>query len=237
MVFRLCARGLGALCPLVNVQLQTLIARQEGIDTLVNAAGISQNNLLTYTSDEEIRLLLDTNLTATIITSKAFVKGFMRGLARDRSNQESPGYENKIANPVGNIINISSLLGFKRGAGSTAYAASKAGMIGFTRALAHEMSMREKRTLAIRVNAIVPGYIDTPMVHGMSVVNISPPCASLLICLFYFTEIANLDRVAQSIPLGRLGTPDEVADAAVFLACNSYAHNCVLNLDGGLSAT
>lgn len=55
--------------------------------------------------------------------------------------------------------------------------------------------------------------------------------------LFKCTDLANRDRLAEGIPLGRLGTPEEVADAAVFLACNSYAHNCVLNLDGGLSAT
>ncbi|KAB8293914.1 hypothetical protein EYC80_009387 [Monilinia laxa] len=111
----------------------------------------------------------------------------------------------------GCIINISSLLGIKGGRGSAAYAASKAGVLGLTRALAAEMGGS-----GIRVNAIVPGYIETDMTRAM-------------------TDIARKEAL-NAIPLSRFGDASEIADAAVFLATNKYANNCVLNLDGGLSA-
>lgn len=154
------------------------------MDTLVNAAGMSQNRLLTFTRDEEIEQVLNTNLGGTIYTTRAFIKSFMKNKARDRSRGDDPDYSSKLGTDVGSIINISSLLGVKRGAGATAYAASKAGILGFTRALAHEMSMRDNRTLAIRVNAIVPGYIDTPMLDGMRLFLFMQACARSLICLF-----------------------------------------------------
>ncbi|CAD6447496.1 98b5c0d1-435d-4f2c-b312-9ccb5e36a095 [Sclerotinia trifoliorum] len=111
----------------------------------------------------------------------------------------------------GCIINISSLLGIKGGRGSAAYAASKAGVLGLTRALAAEMG-----SAGIRVNAIVPGYIETDMTRAM-------------------TDLARKEAL-NAIPLSRFGEVTEIADAAVFLAANKYANNCVLNLDGGLSA-
>lgn len=126
--------------------------------------------------DEEIRHITNTNLVGTMVTTKAFIKSFMKTMARNRDNADKADFK------TGSIINLSSLLGIKRGAGSTAYAASKAGILGFTRALAHEMSMREGRTLAIRVNAIVPGYIDTPMLAGTFMSNGIWACVMLLIC-------------------------------------------------------
>ncbi|KDN67350.1 putative short chain dehydrogenase [Colletotrichum sublineola] len=92
--------------------------------------------------------------------------------------------------------------------GTSVYAASKAGIIGLTHALSVELG-----PLRIRTNAIVPGYIETNMLASMS-----------------------KEPLEKRIPLGRLGRPDEVADAATFLAQNTYANNCILNLDGGLSA-
>ncbi|OBT65584.1 hypothetical protein VE03_05577 [Pseudogymnoascus sp. 23342-1-I1] len=109
------------------------------------------------------------------------------------------------------IINISSLLGVKGGRGSSVYAASKAGVLGFTRALAAEAG-----PAGVRVNAVVPGYIETEMTSGM--------------------EPALFESTKNAIPLQRFGTAEEVADAAFFLAANQYANNCTLNLDGGLSA-
>ncbi|MCJ1433452.1 hypothetical protein MMC27_002814 [Xylographa pallens] len=109
------------------------------------------------------------------------------------------------------IINVASLLGIKGGRGSTVYAASKAGVLGLTRSLAAELGPSN-----IRVNAIVPGYVATSMTEAM-------------------TQEAR-SAALQSIPQKRFGTPEEIADAAIFLATNAYASNCVLNLDGGLSA-
>ncbi|KAI1111433.1 hypothetical protein F5Y14DRAFT_443319 [Nemania sp. NC0429] len=110
----------------------------------------------------------------------------------------------------GCIINISSVLATHGGRGASVYAASKAAVIGLTRSLAWEVGR-----FNIRANAIQPGYIQTDMTKAID-------------------ENADL---ATLIPLGRLGTVEEVAEAALFLANNSYAHNCVLNIDGGLSAT
>ncbi|KAK4179472.1 putative 3-oxoacyl-reductase [Triangularia setosa] len=109
----------------------------------------------------------------------------------------------------GVIINISSLLATKAIPGSAVYAATKAGVLGLTNTLAMEYGQS-----GVRVNAIVPGYVYTPMTQNM----------------------ANYDKLVNAIPLQRFGTPDEVADAASFIAKNHYANNCILNLDGGLSA-
>ncbi|KAI1161273.1 hypothetical protein F5B18DRAFT_457198 [Nemania serpens] len=110
----------------------------------------------------------------------------------------------------GCIINVSSLLATHGGRGASVYAASKAGIIGLTRSLAWEVGR-----FNIRANVIQPGYIQTDMTKAID---------------------ANGD-LAALIPMGRLGAVEEVAEAALFLANNSYAHNCVLNIDGGLSAT
>ncbi|KAI1201864.1 hypothetical protein F5X97DRAFT_268216 [Nemania serpens] len=110
----------------------------------------------------------------------------------------------------GCIINISSLLATHGGRGASVYAASKAGVIGLTRSLAWEVGR-----FNIRANVLQPGYIRTDMTKDME----------------------ELGDLAALIPMGRLGAVEEVAEAALFLANNSYAHNCVLNIDGGLSAT
>ncbi|PNY26126.1 3-oxoacyl-[acyl-carrier-protein] reductase FabG [Tolypocladium capitatum] len=99
----------------------------------------------------------------------------------------------------------------KGGLGATAYAASKAGVIGFTRALCREMAAR-----SIRVNALLPGWVESPMWDQLK------------------PELK--EAYLKDTPLNRVADPAEVADAAVFLASNGFANNCVLNLDGGLSA-
>ncbi|KAJ2986993.1 hypothetical protein NUW58_g4755 [Xylaria curta] len=124
----------------------------------------------------------------------------------------------------GCIINVSSLLATHGGRGASVYAASKAGVIGLTRSLAWEVGR-----FNIRANAIQPGYIQTDMTRGA----VFPRPFSLV-------PLLPMDKdggLAALIPIGRLGTVEEVAEAALFLANNSYAHNCVLNIDGGLSAT
>ncbi|KAF7924037.1 hypothetical protein EAE99_006698 [Botrytis elliptica] len=162
------------------------------IDILINAAGLTHASPLITTSPSLIENILQTNLMGTIWGCKIIGKEMLR-------------------RREGCIINVSSLLGIKGGRGSAAYAASKAGVLGLTRALAAEMG-----TAGIRVNAIVPGYIETDMTRAMS-----DPARS---------------EALNSIPLSRFGDVAEIADAAVFLATNKYANNCVLNIDGGLSA-
>ncbi|KAH6695784.1 gluconate 5-dehydrogenase [Plectosphaerella plurivora] len=177
---------------LQHATLDSIWQKTGQIDVLVNAAGVAQWQLLQKTSLEDARAMIDTNLMGAILTSKFLARQMKRRTAdRDAC-----------------IINISSLLAQKGVPGASVYAASKAGLLGLTRALAAELS-----PFRIRTNAIVPGYIETDMLASMS-----------------------RDVLEKKIPLRRLGTSDEVADAAAFLAQNPYANNCILNLDGGLSA-
>ena len=120
---------------------------------------------------------------------------------------------------------MASLLGVSGGYGAVACAASKAGVLGFTRALAGEYVGH-----GVRVNAIVPGYVESDMTKGRF--------SSALLCAGVVADEIDLNtsQLRERIPLKRFGTPEEIAHAALFLAENQYAHNCVLNLDGGLSA-
>ncbi|KAG0642052.1 hypothetical protein HOY80DRAFT_918103 [Tuber brumale] len=164
------------------------------LDILVNAAGITHYSLLMATKSETIQEVIRTNLVGSVLGCRAM----LRGMVRARS---------------GCIINISSVLGVKAGMGSVAYAASKAGVIGLTRSLAAEVG-----SSGVRVNAILPGYIDTDMTRaGM-------------------TERARRDAL-EFTPMKRVGTAEEVADAAMFLALNKFANGSQVVLDGGLSAT
>ncbi|KAI1296346.1 hypothetical protein F5Y03DRAFT_295617 [Xylaria venustula] len=165
--------------------------KREPVDILVNAAGTSQNSLLSRTQLQEIEYILDVNLKGTIMGCQGVIPRMMK--------QKS-----------GCIINISSLLATHGGKGASVYAASKAGIIGLTRSIAWEVGR-----FNIRANVIQPGYISTEMTKDMS----------------------EREELTARIPLGRLGLAEDVAGAALFLANNSYAHNCVLNIDGGLSAT
>ncbi|KAH8601230.1 hypothetical protein B0O99DRAFT_648632 [Bisporella sp. PMI_857] len=169
--------------------------KRREVDVLVNAAGITHYSPLFVTSPELLEEVVKTNLTGTMYGC--------RFMGRAMMGRKGDG---------GCIINVASLLGLKGGMGSVGYAASKAGVIGLTRALAAEVGKAN-----VRVNAIVPGYIDTDMTAGM-------------------TSAARSEAL-KSIPLRRFGDAEEIADAALFLATNKYANNCVLNLDGGLSAT
>ncbi|KAF2745163.1 NAD(P)-binding protein [Sporormia fimetaria CBS 119925] len=172
------------------------------IDVLVNCAGITETSAFVRCSEERMREVLETNLW-----------GMMSGtryLLRKRLIAASPGVEGEEEfKPA--IINIASLLGVKGGRGAVAYAASKAGVLGFTRALASEVGRN-----GIRVNAVVPGYVSTDMTAGKNDSNVEG---------------------RFRIPAGRFGRPEEIAEAVLFLAQNQYAMNSVVNIDGGLSAT
>jgi NAD(P)-dependent dehydrogenase (short-subunit alcohol dehydrogenase family) len=173
------------------------------IDVLVNCAGMSQAQVFKTMDPEAIDQIVSTNLTAMMVGTKVLLRGgYFRKMEKGKDGA-APGEDG-----VSSIINVSSLLGLKGGYGAVAYAASKAGVLGFTRALATEYASHK-----VRVNAIVPGYITTDM-----------------------TKDLDEDALKVRIPLRRFGKPEEVAKAALFLAENGYAHNCVLGLDGGLSA-
>ncbi|KAJ5127944.1 hypothetical protein N7448_008723 [Penicillium atrosanguineum] len=180
------------------------------VDILVNAAGISINSILPRAELQDISDILRTNLEGAMLTSRALVRATIRNRVRNRKHAaDNETLRSKC------IINVSSLLALKAGTGAVPYAASKAGLLGLTRSLAVEASVSLKDAV-IRSNAIVPGYIETPMIAD-------------------FTP-GEVDRLKALIPLHRFGKPSEVADAAVFLAANEYANNCILNLDGGLGA-
>jgi len=175
------------------------------IDVLVNCAGTSQSSLFYRTNEVELNRILNTNLTALIAGTRFLMRyGYLRVSASGISLVHP---QSTTTTTTSSIINISSLLGLHGGFGAVTYAASKAGVLGFTRGLAAEAAHR------VRVNAIVPGYINTDM-----------------------TKDLPSEKVEKRIPLGRFGKPEEIAQAALFLAENEYANNCVVNLDGGLSA-
>ncbi|MBK9048092.1 MAG: 3-oxoacyl-[acyl-carrier-protein] reductase [Bacteroidetes bacterium] len=162
------------------------------IDVVVNNAGITRDNLLMRMSEEHFDEVIRTNLKSVFNITKAVQKSMLK--------------ERK-----GSIINISSVVGVKGNAGQANYAASKAGIIGFTKSIALELGSRN-----IRCNAIAPGFIETEM-----------------------TSVLNPDVVKQwreAIPLKRGGTPEDVANLVVFLASDmsSYITGQVINVDGGM---
>lgn len=163
------------------------------VDVLVNNAGVSKDNLFVRFKEEEWDANIDTNLKGAFNCSRAVAMGMMK----KRS---------------GKIINLSSVIGLLGNAGQTAYAASKAGLLGLTKSLAREFASRN-----IQVNAIAPGYISTDMTaaHGDKLV----------------------ENVLKQIPQERLGEPIEIAKAAVFLAsvASDYVTGQTMAVDGGMT--
>ena len=162
------------------------------VDSLVNNAGITRDDLIMRLSEEDWRAVIDTNLGGAFFTSRALSRPMLR---RRR----------------GSIVNISSVVGVHGNAGQTNYAASKAGLIGLTKALAKELGAR-----GIRVNAIAPGYIATELTDAL------PDQAR--------------EAILANTPLGRLGDPADVARAVRFLCSDAAAFitGDVLAVDGGL---
>ncbi len=170
----------------------TVVQRHGRLDILVSNAGITRDQLLMRMKRDDWDAVLATNLTATFSLTQAA----MRPMLKQRG---------------GRIIAIGSVVGQMGNAGQANYAASKAGLIGFAKALAREVASRQ-----ITVNVIAPGMIDTDMTRAIA-------------------EKAQVDWAAQ-IPLGRLGAPDDVAAAACFLASDeaAYITGHVLAVNGGM---
>ncbi|MBT8143641.1 MAG: 3-oxoacyl-ACP reductase FabG [Gammaproteobacteria bacterium] len=176
----------------VDKAIKEIAADEGAVTILVNNAGITRDNLLLRMKENEWTDLLDTNLNALYRTSRACLRGMMK--AR-----------------YGRIINIGSVVGLMGNAGQTNYAAAKAGMIGFSRALAREVGSR-----GITVNTVAPGFIETDMTRAMN----EEQRAAL----------------AQQIALGRLGQAADIAAAVEFLASDGagYITGETLNVNGGM---
>ena len=169
-----------------------VIAEFGTIDILINNAGITKDNLLMRMSEEDFDKVIEINLKSVFNMTKAVQKIMLK-------------------NRKGSIVNMSSVVGVKGNAGQANYAASKAGMIGFTKSIALELGSRN-----IRCNAIAPGFIETEM-----------------------TAKLNEDVVKgwrEAIPLKRGGSPEDVANVCVFLGSemSAYVTGQVINVDGGM---
>ncbi len=172
--------------------LETIEKELGAPSVLVNNAGITRDNLLMRMKDEEWETIIDTNLSSVFRLSKACI----RSMTKARR---------------GRIINIASVVAVTGNAGQTNYAAAKAGIIGFTKALAREVAARN-----ITVNAVAPGFIDTDMTRSLP-------------------DEAKANLLTQ-IPLKRLGNPKEIAGAVVFLASDAAAYITgeTLHVNGGM---
>jgi len=176
----------------IDTAIKGIVERLGRIDVLVNNAGITRDTLLLRMKRDDWDAVLQTNLTAAFACAQAVLKPMIK--------QRS-----------GRIINITSVVGQSGNAGQVNYAASKAGLIGFTKALALEVASRN-----ITVNAVAPGLIDTDMTRAIAG--------------------GAHEEWAAKIPLGRLGTADDVANAVRFLASDeaSYITGHVLAVNGGM---
>ncbi len=176
----------------VDVTLGAIQKQWGDVGILVNNAGITRDNLLMRMKDEEWDSIMSTNLKSVYRLSKAVIRGMMK--AR-----------------TGRIINVTSVVGAMGNAGQSNYAAAKAGVEGFARALAREVGSRN-----ITVNCVAPGFIDTDMTRALG--------------------DAQREALVGQIPVGRLGTVEDVAGAVLYLASDaaSYVTGCTLHVNGGM---
>ncbi len=177
----------------VKEAVDGILARLGRIDILVNNAGINRDGLLMMMKPKDFEDVLRVNLFGTFYCTKAVIRQMVK-------------------RRTGRIVNISSISGIMGNAGQANYSASKAGIIGFTKAVAREMAGRN-----ITVNAIAPGFIDTDMTRAMS------------------EDIRS--KAAAQIPVGHFGTPEDIARAVSFLVSedSGYITGQVLAVDGGMS--
>lgn len=175
----------------VDAMVTELVKTWGRLDILVNNAGITRDTLLLRMGEDDWDAVLNTNLRGAFLCAKAGIRHMLRS--------------------GGRIINVSSVVGQTGNAGQTNYAAAKAGLIGFTMALAREVASRN-----ITVNAIAPGYITTEMTARM--------------------KPEHTERLLHMIPLARLGKPEEVADLVAFLASEraAYITGQTIRVDGGM---
>jgi 3-oxoacyl-[acyl-carrier protein] reductase len=190
-------RTVGVACDVADAaQVESALAEAEGalgpIDILVNNAGLTRDNILLRLTESDWDTVLDANLKGAFHTTRAVIKGMMKRRS-------------------GRIINITSIVGLIGNKGQANYAASKAGLIGFTKSIAKEYASR-----GVLANCIAPGFIETDMTGALP----DEARATLL----------------EDIALGRLGRPEDVAGAVLFLASDlaSYITGQVLVVDGGM---
>jgi 3-oxoacyl-[acyl-carrier protein] reductase len=173
-------------------EARRLVEESGELDILVNNAGLTRDGLLARMSDDDWRSVLETNLSGVFYTCRAVTRGMMKRRA-------------------GSIVNVSSIVGLRGNLGQTNYAASKAGIIGFTKSLARELGSRN-----VRANVVAPGYIHSRLTDVLP-------------------EEARGAMLANT-PLGKLGDPEDVAGAVRFLCSDeaSFITGEVLLVDGGL---
>ncbi|MBF0561162.1 MAG: 3-oxoacyl-[acyl-carrier-protein] reductase [Alphaproteobacteria bacterium] len=180
-----------------SAAVEALVGQAEAalgpLDILVNNAGLTRDGLVVRMKDEDWQTVLDVNLTATFKLSRAVLRGMMK-------------------RRFGRIIGITSIVGVTGNAGQVNYAASKAGMIGMTKAMAAEVASR-----SITVNCVAPGFITTAMTEAL--------------------PEAQKRKLTEAVPAGRLGAPGDVATAVVFLASveAGYITGQTLHVNGGMA--
>ena len=176
----------------VEASVAKILEDTGGVNILVNNAGVTRDGLLMRMSEEDWDTVLDTNLKGAFVLTKALTRNFMKLRG-------------------GRIINVASVVGLMGNAGQANYAASKAGLIGFTKSVAKELASR-----GVTANVIAPGFIDTDMTGDLS------------------DEVK--ETAKSHIPLGEFGVPEDIAGAAVYLASPDarYVTGQVLTVDGGM---